>query len=42
MIIKDQNNTDKSWEYGSQDLVKGILHCMLEDAVNPKKTFLSI
>ncbi len=39
MIIKVQSNTDKSWEYGSQDLIKGILHCMLEDAVNPKKNF---
>lgn len=24
---------DKSWEYGAQDLLKGLLNCMLEDAV---------
>ncbi len=31
MMIKVQSNVDKSWEYGSQDLLKGILTCMLEE-----------
>ncbi|MGN1066887.1 MAG: type IV secretory system conjugative DNA transfer family protein [Candidatus Fimimonas sp.] len=39
MFIKVQSNNDKSWEYGAQDLLKGILHCMLEDAVDPKSGF---
>lgn len=31
MMIKVQSNVDKSWEYGSQDLLKGLLLCMLEE-----------
>ncbi len=33
MIIKVQSTVDKSWEYGAQDLLKGVLQCMLEEAV---------
>lgn len=39
MFIHVQSNTDKSWEYGAQDLLKGLLHCMLEDAINPSSGF---
>lgn len=31
MMIKVQSNTDRSWEYGAQDLLKGLLTCMLEE-----------
>ena len=39
MLIPAQSNTDKSWEYGAQDLLKGLVHCMLEEAVNKKSGF---
>ncbi len=39
MLIQVQNERDPSWEYGAQDLLRGILHMMLEDAVNPKTGF---
>lgn len=39
MMIKVQSNTDKSWEYGAQDLLKGIIQCMLEEAVDPQSGF---
>ncbi len=39
MMIKVQSSTDKSWEYGAQDLLKGIIQCMLEDAANPSSGF---
>lgn len=39
MMIKVQSNTDKSWEYGAQELLKGLLYCMLEEAVDPASGF---
>ncbi len=39
MMIKVQSSTDKSWEYGAQDLLKGIIKCMLEDASKPSTGF---
>ncbi len=39
MMVKVQSSTDKSWEFGAQDLLKGLLQCMLEDAANPKSGF---
>lgn len=39
MMITVQSTTDKSWEFGAQDLLRGIMYCMLEDAVNPKSGF---
>ncbi len=39
MMIVVQSKTDRSWEMGAQDLLKGILHCMLEDAIDPKSGF---
>ncbi|MBO5328212.1 MAG: type IV secretory system conjugative DNA transfer family protein [Clostridia bacterium] len=39
MFISVQSTKDPSWEYGAQDLLKGVLHCMLEDAVNEKSGF---
>ncbi len=37
-VIIVQSQTDKSWELGAQGLLKGILLCMLEEAVNKEKT----
>lgn len=39
MIIVPQSNTDKSWEYGAQDLLKGLINCLLEEASDPKNKF---
>ena len=39
MFISVQNTKDASWEYGAQSLIKGIINCMLEDAVDPKSGF---
>ncbi|MGN0789352.1 MAG: type IV secretory system conjugative DNA transfer family protein [Christensenellales bacterium] len=39
MMITAESNTDKSWEYGAQDLLKGLLYCMLEDSVDKKTGF---
>lgn len=39
MFIVVQNTKDASWEYGAQNLLKGIIYCMLEDAVDPKSGF---
>ncbi len=39
MMVTVQSNTDKSWEFGAQELLKGILQCMLEDAANPDSGF---
>ncbi len=38
-LIRVQSNNDKSWEYGAQNLLKGLLMCMLEDAVSPASGF---
>ncbi len=38
-IIKVQSQKDPSWEYGAQQLLKGILLCMLEDAATPNSGF---
>lgn len=39
MMIKVQSNHDKSWEYGAQDLLRGILYLMLEEAVIENSKF---
>ncbi len=39
MMIQVQSNTDKSWEYGAQELLKGIIQCMLEEAVDANSGF---
>ncbi len=39
MMIQVQSTKDPSWEYGAQDLLRGLLHMMLEDAMNPKLKF---
>lgn len=39
MMIKVQSNHDKTWEFGAQDLLRGILYLMLEEAVLPNTTF---
>lgn len=39
MMIIAQSSVDKSWEYGAQDLLKGLIQCMLDDAVDPKSGF---
>ncbi len=39
MMIDVQSNTDKSWEYGAQDLLKGLIHCLLEEAVDKNSGF---
>ncbi|MGN0765398.1 MAG: type IV secretory system conjugative DNA transfer family protein [Christensenellales bacterium] len=39
MMITAESNTDKSWEFGAQDLLKGLIYCMLEDAVDPSSGF---
>ena len=39
MMIQVQSTKDPSWEYGAQDLLRGLLHMMLEDAMNPKMNF---
>ncbi len=38
-IIKVKSQKDPTWEYGAQQLLKGILLCMLDDAANPKSGF---
>lgn len=39
MMITAESTNDKSWEYGAQDLLKGLLYCMLEDAVDKNTGF---
>ena len=39
MMIQVQSTKDPSWEYGAQDLLRGLMHMMLEDAVNPEMNF---
>ncbi len=39
MMIKVQSKTDASWEFGAQQLLKGIILCMLEDASFPDSGF---
>ena len=39
MFIIVQNSKDASWEYGAQSLLKGIIYCMLEEAITPNTTF---
>ena len=39
MIIEIKSTKDPSWEYGAQQLLKGIILCMLEDSVTPKSGF---
>ena len=38
-FIAVQSHSDRSWEYGAQDLCKGILLAMLDDAVRPETGF---
>lgn len=39
MIITVQSKTDRSWELGAQDMLRGIIQCMLDDAANNKDEF---
>ncbi|MBQ7408932.1 MAG: type IV secretory system conjugative DNA transfer family protein [Clostridia bacterium] len=39
MFIVVSSTKDPSWEYGAQDLLKGIIHCMLTDAVTEGSGF---
>lgn len=39
MLIVVQSSTDKTWEYGAQCLLKGLLLCMLEEASDPESGF---
>ncbi|MFA5449974.1 MAG: type IV secretory system conjugative DNA transfer family protein, partial [Clostridia bacterium] len=39
MMIDVQSSKDKSWEFGAQDLLKGLIHCMLEDALDEDSGF---
>ncbi|MEG2451023.1 MAG: type IV secretory system conjugative DNA transfer family protein, partial [Clostridia bacterium] len=39
LIIKVQSKNDASWEYGALQLVKGLVLCMLDDAVDPESGF---
>ncbi len=39
MMSQVQSTKDPSWEYGAQDLLRGLLHMMLEDAMNPEMNF---
>lgn len=39
MMIEVQSKTDKSWEYGAQNLLKGLIFCMLDDASDPTARF---
>lgn len=39
MMIKVQSKHDKSWEFGAQDLLKGLIYCLLEEAVDPESGF---
>ncbi|MDR3216991.1 MAG: type IV secretory system conjugative DNA transfer family protein [Clostridiaceae bacterium] len=41
MMIKVQSSKDPTWEYGAQDLLKGLLNCMLEEATRRKDDFTS-
>lgn len=39
MMINVQSNTDKSWEFGAQDLLKGLILCMLDDVADKDSGF---
>ncbi len=39
MFIKVESSKDPTWEYGAQDLLKGLLHCMLDDSIDPTSGF---
>ncbi len=39
MMITVQSNQDKSWEYGAQDLLKGLVHCLLYEAIDENSGF---
>ncbi len=39
MMIVPQSNTDRSWEYGAQDLLKGLINCLLEESLDSKNGF---
>ena len=38
-IIVPKSKHDPTWEYGAQELLKGLIQCMLEDASDPKSGF---
>ncbi len=38
-MIEIKSMKDPSWEYGAQQLLKGIILCMLEDSINPNSGF---
>lgn len=39
MFIQVKNDRDPSWEYGSQDLLRGIIHLMLEESLDENSGF---
>ena len=39
MIIKVQSKNDRTWEQGAQDLLRGIIYCMLEETESPNTKF---
>ena len=39
MMIQVQSSKDPTWEYGAQDLLRGLIHFMLEDSLDSKKGF---
>lgn len=39
MIIKVQSKNDRTWEQGAQDLLRGIIYCMLEEMEVPNTKF---
>lgn len=39
MFIQPKSKNDPSWEYGAQDLLKGLIMCMLEDALDRRSGF---
>lgn len=39
MVIKVESSKERSWEYGAQQLLKGLLLCMLEESVTPNSDF---
>lgn len=39
MMISIKSTKDPTWEMGAQELLKGLIYCMLEDAIDPESGF---
>lgn len=39
MMINPEQSKDPTWEYGAQNMLKGLFYCMLEDAIKPESGF---